>query len=105
MGDDAPMESRPRIYRPTPAGKAACENPPRGLSLPCRRILGLLQGATHFSVIRAGMGVCEEGQVAAWLAQLEKLGLVQSHAAGAERDLDFTGEFSLADLASRHNAG
>jgi hypothetical protein len=99
------MESKERLYRPTKAGTAARDNPPRGLSLPCRRILGLLQGDTHFSVIRAGMGVCEEGQVAAWLAQLEKLGLVHSHAAGAVRDLDFTGEFSLADLASRHNAG
>jgi hypothetical protein len=100
------MESRQRIYRPTDAGTAACENPPRGLSLPCRRILGLLQGDTHFSVIRTGMGMCEEGQIAAWLGQLEKLGLVQSHAAGAERDLDFTGEFSLAELTSpRHGAG
>ncbi len=99
------MEPRQRIYRPSPAGAAAAQNPPRGLSLPCRRILGLLHGDTHFSVIRAGMGSCEESQVAAWLGQLEKLGLVQSHAAGADRDLDFTGEFSLADLASRHNAG
>jgi hypothetical protein len=99
------MEPRQRIYRLTAAGKAAAGNPPRGLSLPCRRILGLLHGHTHFSVIRAGMDMCEESQVATWLGQLEKLGLVQSHAAGAARDLDFTGEFSLADLASRHNAG
>jgi hypothetical protein len=92
-----------RIYRLTDAGVTAAAEPPRGMSLPCRRILGMLQGDTHFSVIRAGMGMCEERQVAGWLAQLEELGLVKAETGGAERDLDFTGSFSLAALSARHN--
>ena len=94
------MAFRQRIYRLTDAGISAAAEPPRGMSLPCRRILGLLQGDTHFAVIRAGMGMCEEQQVAGWLAQLEKLGLVKAQAGGVERDLDFTGSFSLAALSA-----
>ncbi len=97
------MPFHQRIYRLTDAGASAAAEPPRGMSLPCRRILGLLQGDTHFSVIRAGMGMCEERQVAGWLAQLEELGLVQAEIGGAERDLDFTGNFSLAELGGRRN--
>lgn len=99
------MAFRQRIYRVTEAGSKALASPPAGLPFPCRRILGLLQGDTHFSVIRAGMGICEEKQVAEWLEQLEKLGLVKADAMGTERDLDFTGILSLAALAARHNAG
>jgi hypothetical protein len=99
------MAFQQRVYRATEAGGRALADPPPGLSFPCRRILGLLQGDTHFSVIRTGMGMCEERQVAEWLQVLETLGLVEGHAAGAERDLDFTGSLSLAALAARHNQG
>lgn len=99
------MGYRHRIYQVTEAGEKARANPPTGLSLPCRRILGLVQDHTHFSVIRAGMGMCEEMQVAGWLEQLEKAGLVSAQAAADDCDLDFTGNLSLSALAARHNSG
>jgi hypothetical protein len=99
------MGYRQRIYQVTEAGEKARENPPVGLSLPCRRILGLVQDHTHFAVIRAGMGMCEEKQVAGWIEELVKAGLVTAQAAGADCDLDFTDSLSLSALAARHNAG
>ena len=99
------MGDRQRVYQVTEAGEKARANPPVGLSLPCRRILGLVQDHTHFSVIRSGMGMCEEQQVAGWLEQLEQAGLVSAEAAAEDCDLDFTGNLSLSVLASRHNAG
>jgi hypothetical protein len=99
------MAFRQRIYQATETGSKAVANPPAGVSFPCRRILGLLQGDTHFAVIRSGMGMCDEKQVGEWLQQLETLGLVKWHVERAESDLDFTGSLSLATLAARHNAG
>lgn len=94
-----------RIYRATQAGLAAMADGASDVPLACRRILGLLEGDTHFTVIKARMPGCLESEVLRWLKQLETSGFVQSHAAGAERDLDFTGSFSLAALASRPNGG
>jgi hypothetical protein len=99
------MGHRQRIYQVTEAGEKARANPPVGLSLPCRRILGLVQDDTHFAVIRAGMGMCEEQQVAGWLDELVKAGLVSAQAAADDCDLDFTDSLSLSALAARHNAG
>ena len=99
------MEYRQRVYQVTEAGEKARANPPSALSLPCRRILGLVQDDTHFAVIRAGMGMCEEKQVAGWLDELVKAGLVIAQAAADDCDLDFTGNLSLSALAARHNAG
>ena len=94
-----------RIYRATQAGVAALANGANDVPFACRRILGFIEGDTHFAVIKARMPGCLEGEVLRWLKQLEASGFVKSHAAGAERDLDFTGSFSLATLASRPNGG
>lgn len=99
------MAFRQRIYRATDAGLQALESAPAWIPLPCMRILRLLQADTHFSVIRAEMRMCEEEQIGSWLRDLEARGLVGWHAERVESDLDFTGSFSLATLASRHNAG
>jgi hypothetical protein len=98
------MGAKERIYRATEASLEAQASDKSGLSFLHRRIIGLIHGDTHFSVIRAGMGACLENQVAAWLQQLETLGFVTSHSAGAECDLDFTSSMSLATLAARHKA-
>ena len=98
------MSFRQRTYRATDTGIQALASPPEGLSLPCRRILGLLQGDTHFAVVRAGMGMCEEKQIGDWLQQLETRGLVSWHEEQEDADLDFTGNLSRAALAALHNA-
>jgi DNA-binding PadR family transcriptional regulator len=85
-------------YSLTEAGARALADASSGLSIPCRRILGFVQGETHFAVISAGMAMCAEAQVAGWLKQLESQGLLKAHGVGAERDLDFTGSLSLAAL-------
>ena len=81
---------RDRIYRRTTAGVQAWESPGSGLSLPFRRILSLLEGDTHFSVVQSGMGTPRAEQIAYWLDQLQKLGFVESSGATADSDLDFT---------------
>ena len=90
------------IFRSTQAGRDALAIGASQLPFACRRILGLLDGDTHFAVIRAGMPGCQESEVRRWLEQLQTAGLVESHAAGEERDLDFTSSLSLAALASAH---
>lgn len=99
------MVFRRRIYRATDAGIQARTNPPAGLSLPCQRILALLEGDTHFEVIRKGMGFCDEKQIGDWLIELETRRLVSWYAERADSDLDFTDSLSLSALAARHNAG
>ena len=99
------MAFRQRIYRATDAGLQALQDPPAGISLPCMRILALMKGDTHYAVVRADMRMCEEAQIGNWLHELERRGLVSSHADHAESDLDFTGSLSLAALRAGHNAG
>ena len=91
------------IFRRTQAGRDALAKGASHLPFACRRILTLLEGDTHFAVIRARMAGCQENEVQRWLDQLEAHGLVEADAAGAERDLDFTGSLSRAALASAHN--
>lgn len=91
------------IFRSTQAGRDALTQGARELPFGCRRILALLGGDTHFAVIRAGLPACLESEVLRWLDQLRAAGLVESHAAGLERDLDFTGSLSATALASAHN--
>jgi hypothetical protein len=92
------MSFRQRIYRATDAGLQALENSPAWLSVSGLRILALLKDDTHFAVIRADLGLCEEQQIGNWLRDLEARGLIRSHADRAESDLDFTGSLSLAAL-------
>lgn len=88
--EHALVSLRDRIYRRTMAGVRACESPASGLSLPFRRILSLLEGDTHFSVVQTGMGTLRAEQLAYWLDQLQTLGFVESNGATADSDLDFT---------------
>jgi hypothetical protein len=79
-----------RVYQRTKVGLAASTDGKSGLSLPFRRILSLIEGHTHFSVIRASMGACRDDQLAGWLDQLETLGFIQSEGAANDCNLDFT---------------
>jgi hypothetical protein len=78
-----------RIYRRTGGGLAAWKDDKSGLSLPFRRILSLIDGDTHYSVIRAGMALCRDEQLSVWLEQLETLCFLESATPVADASLDF----------------
>jgi hypothetical protein len=48
--------------------------------------------------VRASLQKCSEEDIQQWLAQLERIGLVESVPVVDENDLDFTGNFQLATI-------
>src|SRR3954471_16268879 len=96
------MDLKHRTYSLTEAGSQRLAQP-SALSVPCRRILRLLDGETHFAVIARDMAMCAEMQVMAWLQELESAGLLKSQAATDASDLDFTGTLLVADLVAAAN--
>jgi hypothetical protein len=82
------------IYRRTVAGWSALETG-APLAAPLRRILGLIEGETHSHVVRKLMRQHTETNVAEWLSQLQKLGLLEALPSQLVHDLDFTGSFVL----------
>jgi hypothetical protein len=96
------MDPKHRTYSLTEAGSRGLAQP-SGLSVPCRRILRLLDGETHFAVIARNMAMCAEKQVMAWLQELESAGLLTSQAAADGSDLDFTSSLLMADLVAAAN--
>jgi hypothetical protein len=85
-----------RIYRRTDAGSRAWQRGDPAVSEEHRRILGLIEGETHWDVVRALLRRHADFQR---LAELEAQGLVVSEAAAATHDLDFTGGFAFAKPA------
>jgi len=91
-----------RIYRRTEAGRRAWEERNPGLSMQCRRILGMIAEDTHPDSIRAVLREFSEAQIDNWLGQLETLRLLESSPAAPESDLDFTGSFKVSALVGKH---
>jgi hypothetical protein len=96
------MASSDRIYRRTEAGRKAWEERNPGLSVQCRRILGMLAEDTHPDSIRAVLRGFTDAQIDNWLGQLETLRLLESSPAAPESDLDFTANFKLSELLGKH---
>jgi hypothetical protein len=88
------MASTDCIYRRTVAGQSAWETE-APLTPPLRRVLGLVEGETHAHALRRLLGHHTESNLAYWLSQLQKLGLLEARASDLESDLDFTGSFEL----------
>jgi hypothetical protein len=93
------MDAKHRTYSVTEAGSRALAQP-SALSVPCRRILALLDGQTHYAVIARDLAMCAQTQVIAWLLEMESKGLLESQAAADGSDLDFTGSLRHADFAT-----
>ena len=89
-----------RIYRRTDAGCRASESNDASLPAECRRILSLMQVETHSDAVRTALRRYTDEDIFAWLAELENLGLAVSEPVTSKHDLDFTGNFSLAELAA-----
>ena len=97
------MNTRARIFRRTEAGSAAFEDQNSGLPTHYRRILRATAAETHSDVLRAVLRCYSETQIVQWLAELLTLGLLESVAESADRDLDFTGRFRVSELAAAFN--
>jgi len=89
-----------RIYQRTDAGRRAAESSAASLPAEYRRILGLIQDATHSDDVRTALRRHADEDIFTWLADLENLGLAVSEPVTSKHDLDFTGNFSLAELAA-----
>ena len=88
------MASTDCIYRRTVAGQNVWETE-APLAEPLRRVLGLVEGETHAHALRKLLAHHTERNVAYWILQLQKLGLLEALPSHVEHDLDFTGSFSF----------
>ena len=86
-----------RLYRRTKAGTAAWQRQDPSVPLEYRRVLGVIDGDMHPDSFRARLPFTESG-LAALLEDLVGDGYLEAVEAAAGHDLDFTGNFSLADL-------
>jgi hypothetical protein len=85
-----------RVYRRTESGMNAWRDQDPSLSEEHRRILGLIDGETHWDVIRTLLRRHADYQR---LAELEAQGLIVSQASSFAHELDFTGSFSFVKTA------
>ena len=90
-----------RVFRRTAAGLKAWESRNPGVSVQCRRILGMVGEDTHSDCIRSVLREFSDTQIDTWLAQLESLRLLESSPAASESDLDFTGNFKVSALVGK----
>jgi len=100
-GLGAEMTTTDSVYRRTTAGLQVWESRNLGLSVPCRRILGMIGEDTHSDCIRAVLREYSDTQIDTWLAQLKSLRLLESSPAASESDLDFTSNFKVSDLTGK----
>lgn len=92
-----------RTYRRTEDGRKAWDTQDSRVPLECRRVLGLVGFDTDPAALRAKLGGYSEAELHEMLDELEQRGLVKSIESGPDRtDLDFTGNFNLADLQAPH---
>ena len=88
------MATTDYIYRRSAAGQSVLESD-APLAPPLRRLLVLIEGETHSHVVRRLLREHTESNIAYWLSQLEKLGLVEARPSHVDHDLDFTGSFAF----------
>jgi hypothetical protein len=86
-----------RLYTRTDAGRRAWDTQDGLVALDCRRVLGLLGQDTDPRDLRAKLG-WSESAVNEILEELEQGGLAESIDTAPSSDLDFTGNFLIADI-------
>ena len=99
------MSTADRIYQRTEAGEKAWESRDPGVPAEQRRILGLINGETHSDLLQKRLPHYSAAKISDWLAELEKQGLLQSVPGAVEHDLDFTGNFTAAELRGEEKKG
>ena len=98
------MANAGRIYRMTAAGRQAWESEDASVPAAYRRILGMVDTETHFEVLRGYLRRYPDALIFEWLAELEEIGLLESHPGEQAHDLDFTGSFPLPRLIAEDQA-
>jgi len=98
------MANAGRIYCMTAAGRQAWKSEDASVPTAYRRILGMVDTETHSDVIRGYLRRYPDALIFEWLAELEELGLLESHAGEQAHDLDFTGSFPLPRLIAEDQA-
>ena len=83
-----------RNYRRTAAGDEAFASEDTAIPSDYRRILGVLEGETHFDVIRGRLRQYPRALLEEWLAEIEELGYIESSPTEAALDLDFVAHFN-----------
>ena len=86
-----------RLFRRTKAGTAAWQFQDARVPLEYRRVLGAIDGEVHPDTLRGRLPFSAAG-LADLLDELVEKGLLEAVEANAGHDLDFTGNFSIADL-------
>lgn len=88
----------PRLYSLTDAGRKAWDTQSSVVPLDCRRVLGLVGQGADPRDLRARLG-WSDAAVGEILKELEEGGMVKSVETGPDAaDLDFTGQFRIADF-------
>lgn len=82
-----------RLYKKTQAGEAALAGEDAAIPSDYRRLLGTMDGETHFDVIRGCLREYPDELLEEWLAEVEELGFIESSPSEAALDLDFTAYF------------
>jgi hypothetical protein len=92
---------RERIYRRTKEGDKAWQTQDRDVPIEYRRMLEVIGRGVHGAVLRTSLKGYSEQHIAELLANLERLGVIESAPAGDKDDLDFTGRFKIAEIRAR----
>lgn len=106
VGRDNNVRCMARLYSLTDAGRRAFEAQSSKVPLDSRRVLGLIKPDTDPQDLRARLG-WSEAAVNEILQELERGGLVKSIGASTSPDapdLDFTGNFNIADIQAAQRA-
>ena len=98
------MTNPGRIYRMTAYGRQAWKSEDPSVPTAYRRILGMVDTDTHSDVIRGYLRRYPDALIFEWLAEIEELGLLESHPGEQVHDLDFTGNFALPMLIAEDQA-
>ena len=86
-----------RLYRRTKSGTTAWQRQDASVPLEYRRVLGVIDGEMHPDSFRARLPFTAVG-LSDLLDELVEHGFLETVEAAEGHDLDFTGNFSLADL-------
>jgi len=79
-----------RSYRITATGKDARASQDTAIPADYRRLLALIEDATHFNVIRGRLREYPDQLLEEWLAEIEELGFIETLPSESDADLDFT---------------
>ena len=85
-----------RSYRITAIGKDARASDDTAIPTDYRRLMALIEGKTHFDVIRGRLREFPDQLLEEWLSELDELGFIETLPAESGPNLDFSDHFNSA---------